>query len=141
VRPKLLGPDSARGTGMIPARAIHHIAAGAEGAFIRHTPTGGLSYLGFKSYKAGRADFEGTEQHVIWLDEEPPLEVYAECQLRTMATGDTFPGGIILVTFTPLQGQTQVVNLFFPNGSMPVDGFVPDEIAASAASSVTVEAR
>ena len=27
----------------------------------------------------GRGSFEGTEQHVIWLDEEPPMDVYGEC--------------------------------------------------------------
>ena len=48
-------------------------------------------------------------QHVIWLDEEPPAEVHAECVLRITATGE-FPGGIIMLTFTPVEGWTQLVS-------------------------------
>ena len=48
-------------------------------------------------------------QHVIWLDEEPPAEVHTECVLRITATGE-FPGGIIMLTFTPVEGWTQLVS-------------------------------
>jgi len=37
-----------------------------------------------KSYDQGRESFQGTEQHVIWLDEEPPLPIYVEALTRTM---------------------------------------------------------
>jgi terminase large subunit-like protein len=44
----------------------------------------GVSYLGFKSYDQGRRKFQGTGKHVIWLDEEPPADVYEECLLPLM---------------------------------------------------------
>ena len=43
----------------------------------------------------------------IWCDEEPPEDVYAECCIRTMTTR-----GHIILTFTPLQGITNVVKGF-----------------------------
>lgn len=129
IQAKMIGPETARGTGMIPARLIHHMvpkASGEPGAigvvYVRHV-TGGLSVLQLKSYAEGRPSFEGTEQHLIWLDEEPPLDIYTECLLRTMATGD-FSGGLMFMTFTPLQGQSDVVNRFMPNGSIPPDGII-----------------
>ncbi len=76
--------------------------------------TGGWSLVGVKSYQQGRKSFEGTEQDVIWLDEEPPLDVYAECLVRTMTTN-----GIILLTFTPLLGLSDVVLRFMPGGRVP----------------------
>lgn len=131
IQGKLLGPDDKRGTGMIPARAIHHTTSkGSSGMvdfiWVRHKPTGGLSSIQIKSYQEGRTGFEGTEQHLIWLDEEPPEDIYTECLLRTMATGD-FTGGLIMVTFTPLEGQTKVVNRFVPNGVFPANGIVVDD--------------
>lgn len=124
---KLLGEDMARGTGMIPAHAIHKSLMKGPGqigtVWVKHR-SGGISVLQIKSYDQGRAAFEGTEQHVIWLDEEPPEDVYTECLLRTMATG-TFTGGIVYMTFTPLGGQTSVVKLFMPDGSIPATGVVP----------------
>jgi phage terminase large subunit-like protein len=68
--------------------------------------------LGFKSYKEGRKNFQGTSKHVIWFDEEPSLEVYTEALMRTMKVPGTDEGGIILVTFTPIQGYTDVVESF-----------------------------
>ncbi len=62
--------------------------------------------------------FQGTAQHVIWLDEEPPEDVYAECLLRTTKTGD-FVSGIILLTFTPLQGRTPLVRQFLKEAVRP----------------------
>lgn len=74
----------------------------------------GWSILGLKSYEQGRGSFEGTEQEVIWLDEEPKLEVYTECLVRTMTTQ-----GLILLTFTPLEGMSEVVLQFLPGGELP----------------------
>lgn len=129
VQAKLIGNEKARGTGMIPGHRIYDIKTKGggviENVWIKHE-TGGLSELTFKSYEMGRAAFEGTEQHFIWLDEEPPEDVYVECLLRTMATSD-FPGGLMLMTFTPLQGTTKVVTRFMPQGIIPADGIVPDD--------------
>ena len=71
--------------------------------------SGGTSYLGFKSYDQGRRKFQGTGKHVIWLDEEPPADVYDECLLRLMTTN-----GLMLCTFTPLLGLSDVAMRFLP---------------------------
>jgi phage terminase large subunit-like protein len=75
----------------------------------------GVSVLIFKSYDQRREAFQGTEQDVIWLDEEPPLGIYTECLLRTMTTG-----GHLLCTFTPLLGLSEVVLSFLPGGQLQV---------------------
>jgi phage terminase large subunit-like protein len=68
---------------------------------------GGVSSLGFKSYSEGRAKFQGTAKHVIWIDEEAPMDVYTEALMRTMTTD-----GIVMVTFTPLNGYSELVQSF-----------------------------
>ncbi len=75
----------------------------------------GWSTLGFKSYQQGRGSFEGTALHGIWLDEEPPEDVYGECLIRTATTD-----GIVMLTFTPLAGMSEVVMSFMP-GEMQID--------------------
>jgi phage terminase large subunit-like protein len=69
----------------------------------------GTSTLGLKSYQQGRRSFQGTEQDIIWPDEEPPLEVYNEMMIRLMTTK-----GMAMLTFTPLMGWTEVVDSFYP---------------------------
>ena len=83
---------------------------------VRHV-AGGWSTLGFKAYKQGRGSFEGTAQHAIWLDEEPPMDVYGECLIRTMTTN-----GIIMLTFTPKIGMSKVVLQFMPAEYRPDAG-------------------
>jgi len=80
--------------------------------YVRHV-SGGTSVLGFKSYEQGRTSFEGTGKHVIWVDEECPLDVYLECLTRLLTTA-----GIIYLTFTPLQGVTDLVLRFLPAVSL-----------------------
>jgi phage terminase large subunit-like protein len=77
---------------------------------VRHV-SGGWSRLGLKSYQQGRGSFEGTEQDFIWLDEEPPEDVYGECLIRTATTN-----GVVYITFTPLEGITGTVLQFMPGG-------------------------
>lgn len=107
------------GTGLIPAAALGGITwkAGVADLVdtikVRHS-TGGWSTLGLKSYQQGRSAFEGTQQHVIWLDEEPPLDVYGECLIRTATTK-----GIVMITFTPLEGMSEVVVQFLPADQRP----------------------
>lgn len=119
VQLKLLGPLHDIGTGLIPKQTIIDTSskAGVADAIdtirIRHT-TGSESLLVLKSYDQRRESFQGTEQDVIWLDEEPPQDVYVECVLRTMTNS-----GLILVTFTPLSGCSDVVMSFMPEGNMP----------------------
>ena len=118
VQVKLLGLPGQLGTGMIPADRIVHTTAKAgvadaiDTVWVRHE-SGGRSLLVLKSYDQRREAFQGTEQDVIWLDEEPPLDIYTECLLRTMTTG-----GLVMVTFTPLQGLSDVVLSFLPDGDL-----------------------
>lgn len=120
---KLLGPPDAPGTGLIPRRAIKavvrrggSVADAVERVAVRHA-SGGVSWLKFKSYDQKRKAFQGTEQDVVWLDEEPPLDVYGECLVRTMTTD-----GLVMLTFTPLLGLSEVVLSFLPDGRIPEDG-------------------
>lgn len=104
------------GTGLIPRDCIGDIswkqgvADLIDKVEIKHI-SGGTSYLGIKSYQQGRGAFEGTEQEGIWLDEEPPLDIYSECLIRTATTD-----GLIYITFTPLEGLTETVLQFIPEG-------------------------
>jgi phage terminase large subunit-like protein len=104
------------GTGLIPGDKFvgePSRRAGVPGAFdtisVRHT-SGGISSLGLKSYDQGRKKFQGTSKDLVWLDEEPPRDVYTECITRTMTTN-----GMILCTFTPLEGLTDVALMFMPD--------------------------
>lgn len=118
IQKKLLGPAGSWGTGLIPGDAIVRtvrstgIADKLDSIFVKHV-SGGTSALTLKSYDQRRESFQGTEQDVIWLDEEPPLDVYTECLMRTM-TND----GMVMLTFTPLLGMSDVVQSFLPGGKL-----------------------
>jgi len=118
------------GTGMIPGDSIIStipksggIANAIDTAYIRHT-SGGLSTIGFKSYCKDRDSFEGTERELVWCDEEPPKDVYDECLMRLMSTDPGKPGGLMIITFTPLEGDTEVVRTFLENDSDPDKFFI-----------------
>jgi len=120
---KLLGPPDAPGTGLLPRRCIRSVvrrgggvADAVERVAVAHA-SGGTSWLKFKSYDQRRKAFQGTEQDVIWLDEEPPMDVYGECLMRTMTTD-----GLVMLTFTPLLGLSEVVLSFLPGGRPPGEG-------------------
>ena len=75
---------------------------------------GGWSELGLKSYEQGRGSFEGTAKDVFWGDEEPPLAIYTEASMRLMTKR-----GLTILTFTPLEGMSEVVQAFLPGGRLP----------------------
>ena len=50
---------------------------------------------------------QGATLDYVALDEEPPYDIYSECLTRTNATG-----GLVWMTFTPLQGVSEVVRRF-----------------------------
>lgn len=114
------------GTGMIPKDYIgtctwkQGVPNLADTVKIHHA-TGGWSTIGLKSYDQGRRVFQGTAKDWIWLDEEPPEDVYGECLIRLMTTN-----GIMLVTFTPLLGLSEVVMSFMPEDMRPT-ALDPDE--------------
>lgn len=118
IQDKLLGPVTEQGTGLIPKDKIIRVTAkqgvsdAADTIQVKHK-SGGTSIVVLKSYDQRREAFQGTEQDVIWLDEEPPLDIYTECLLRTMTNN-----GLIMLTFTPLSGMSETVLQFLPNGEI-----------------------
>lgn len=104
------------GTGLVPYDRIGNITwklgnpGLADTIEIKHE-SGEWSRLGLKSYQQGRGSFEGTEQDGIWLDEEPPFDIYGECLIRTATTN-----GIVYATFTPLEGMSEMAFSFLPDG-------------------------
>lgn len=112
---KLLGPPSARGTGLIPGKALGRIAPAmgipnhVDFCLVRHR-AGGYSILQFRSYDQKRVAWQGTERDVVWFDEEPPMDIYVEGLTRTLTTG-----GMIIATFTPIEGMTDVTLQFMPH--------------------------
>lgn len=105
----LLGQIGELGTGAILGDCIgqKRTATGVADLYdyvkVKHV-SGGWSTLRFKYYAQGRQKWQGPPVHVIWLDEEPPQDIYSEALARTIATS-----GLIYTTFTPLLGMTEVV--------------------------------
>nr|MBA3578951.1 hypothetical protein [Gemmatimonadaceae bacterium] len=99
--------------GMVPpgdiigsVRRPHGLPGSLETVWVQHV-SGGRSIIGLKMYEQGRKSFEGTAKHLIWDDEEPDEGIYTEQLFRTATTN-----GIVMVTFTPLQGMSDVVKGF-----------------------------
>lgn len=129
----LCGPVGAWGSGLLPRETIRRLtrASGSvpdllDTVWVRHV-SGGWSTLTFKTYEQGREAFEASQVDVVFEDEEPPLQIHAECLLRTMDTSGTgAENGLVLTTFTPLEGLSDTVLHFLPDGQIPdspvVDG-------------------
>lgn len=119
------GRYAIRGSGMIPPDRILHDTAifktNVPGVVsevrIRYKDSlSETSEVALKAYEQKRSAFEGTAQHVIWADEEPPLDIYSEMMMR-LATLD----GIMMLTFTPVAGHTEVVESFLMGDERPDD--------------------
>ena len=107
------------GTGMVPKHCIGTLTRrrGTTGntydsvLVLHHDPdTGepnGWSRIGFKSYEMGEEKFFGRPLDWIWLDEQPPSNIYTQCITRTVATS-----GYVMMTFTPEHGVTPTVHQF-----------------------------
>ena len=116
VQTNLIGPPPDRekwGTMALPKDAIvdvkmrQGVSDSIDTVLVRHV-SGGTSQLGFKSYDQRRQKWQGTKKDLIWLDEEPPMDIYMEALTRTNAVDD----GRIYLTFTPLLGMSDVVLMF-----------------------------
>lgn len=128
----LMGPVGEWGTGMIPARDIidwskapHGVPNAMESIRVRHL-TGGISSLQYKSYDQGRERWQGDTLDGVWFDEEPPLEIWSEGRTRT-----NVPGNFTMMTFTPLQGMSDVVRRFLtekPAGSIVIPMGIEDAL-------------
>lgn len=74
--------------------------------FVRHL-TGSMTRIRLKYYEQGREKWQGDTVDMVWLDEEPDLDIYTEALTRTNATK-----GFVYLTFTPLKGMSEVVRRF-----------------------------
>ena len=129
--------ESELGQGTIPLDNIvietirRERSFGVEEVKVKHI-SGGYSTLGFRSYDQERRKFQGTQLHFIHLDEEPPHDIYTECVARTTkGTGaNSFSGGCIILTMTPLKGMTEVCKHFLqentPKGHFVIQASVFD---------------
>jgi phage terminase large subunit-like protein len=112
VQKVLVGRPGQVGTGAIPKDAIGDLVSGRGTADLLDTIkvthiSGGTSIIGLKSYMSGREKFQGETLDWIWLDEEPPADIYTEALTRT-----NVGNGPVWMTFTPLQGVSEVVRRF-----------------------------
>lgn len=71
---------------------------------------GGRSTIGFKSCEAGREKFQGASLDFVWFDEEPPEDIYRECQMRVLDKC-----GNLFGTMTPLKGLSWVYDEIYLN--------------------------
>lgn len=114
----LVGPRGEVGTGFIPKRCIigdptasRNAPDSVDNVQVRHV-SGETSHLTFKTYLQGREQWQAASLDLVWLDEEPSLEIYTEALSRTNATG-----GMLYMTFTPLLGMSNVVRRFLTEQS------------------------
>ena len=113
VQKELLGPIEAMGTGMIPGNLLKkptYRQTGISGVIDTIPVKGkyGINLIQFKTAEQGWQKFQGTAPDVIWQDEEPDdFRVFTE-QIARIITSK----GRLMVTFTPLKGETDLVQHF-----------------------------
>ncbi|MEZ9705455.1 terminase family protein [Vibrio breoganii] len=118
-----LGKDNETiGTGSIPRDCIDFEYLEKDGHLIRnckvkwHDEDGnhkGYSTLEFRSTQQGEHVLMGATVDFIWLDEEDPYKstkIYSQCVTRTATTG-----GHVVITATPENGLTELVDMFMTN--------------------------
>ena len=77
-----------------------------QNVIIKHS-SGKNSKLMFKSYEQGKQQWMGKAVDVVWLDEEPPQDIYSQALRASLKTG-----GLVYMTFTPETGMTPVITQF-----------------------------
>ncbi len=109
----LLGPAGEYGTGWIPRSRIVDVKnrqAGVtevvERIYVRHK-SGGTSWIGLKTYAQEAKGWRGESLDVVWGDELMPMDIYSEALTRLIDRK-----GILLLTFTPMEGPSDVVRHF-----------------------------
>ena len=106
------GDDEDFGHGAIPRDKIVKwdrqpgIPNAISAVTIKHA-SGRNSKVYLKSYEQGKQAWMGKAIDVIWMDEEPPQDIYSQA-LRASLKG----GGLTFMTFTPESGMTNVVAQF-----------------------------
>jgi phage terminase large subunit-like protein len=113
----LVGRPGQTGTGAIPKDAIAELVSARgipdllDSIKVTHV-SGGQSIIGLKSYLSGREKFQGETLSWVWLDEEPPMDIYSEALTRTNIGANP-----VWMTFTPLLGMSEVVRRFLQERS------------------------
>lgn len=120
VQTELLGDQgdlSLQGAGTIPKHCIGATVRkpGIPNAFdsvlVKHFNALGVhdgwSKISFLSYEMGQDKFMGQRIDWVWLDEEPPIDIFTQCVTRTLTTS-----GVVSMTFTPEKGLTKTVTDF-----------------------------
>jgi len=114
IQEKLFGPPGSLGTGWIPKAMIESttpsrgVPGAIDFAIVKRT-NGTRTKIVFKSYEQGREKWQAAPVPLIWLDEEPGMDIWTEALARTVACD-----GAIQMTFTPLMGMSEVVRQFYP---------------------------
>lgn len=111
---RLLGPVGDFGSGFIPIDCLDFATlknaekadTGVSTFRVLHA-SGGYSTVTFKSYEQGRESWQAKPGISLLLDEEPPLQIYTEALMRTIA-GE----GRTILTFTPMKGVSDTVMNF-----------------------------
>src|SRR5215470_8005087 len=104
----LVGRPGQTGTGAIPKDAIAELVSARgipdllDNIKVNHV-SGGQSVIGLKSYLSGREKFQGETLSWVWLDEEPPMDIYSEALTRTNIGANP-----VWMTFTPLLGIARI---------------------------------
>lgn len=114
----LLGLNRDWGTGAIPKEVLigrpllkRGVPEAVDSFQVRHAVGGDVhrvSTVWFKSYDQDREKWQGATLHGVWMDEEPPFDIYDEAKTRL-----NYHRGIMPITFTPLLGMTEVCQLFY----------------------------
>ncbi len=121
VQRQLLGDPAESFTGIVPGDLIigkpSYRQAGVADVVdtfrVRHS-SGGISSCTLKTYEQGWRKWQGVAANV-WLDEEPnqfeasQAKIFSEARTRTINVPG---GGLLMVTFTPLLGATDIVTHF-----------------------------
>jgi phage terminase large subunit-like protein len=83
-------------------------------------PNGGL--IKFKNYEQEADKWAGDDYDFVWLDEEPPYDIFKEVLLRTVDRG-----GEIVLTMTPIKGVTYVyTDIYEKDGTQGIKCFIMD---------------
>ena len=107
------GDPEEYGKGAIPRELIvgtplrlPGIPNAVQSLVVKHK-SGKNSKLMFKSYEQGKQQWMGKAVDVVWLDEEPPQDIYSQALRASLKSG-----GLVYMTFTPETGMTPVVTQF-----------------------------
>ena len=118
----LVGPVGEYGTGLIRHRHLDFetmtdttkVATTLTALRVKHK-SGKYCQVDFKTYNMPRTSFQAAAVNLIF-DEEPPMEIFAEANLRTMTLGDD---AMVIMNFTPKKGMGTLITEFLEGH--PVD--------------------